>query len=102
MVTTSYWRQVHDYLNSFLNEFAYIISSLENNNSHLIFAGDLNINLLKLNENDIYSNFFDTFISHCLYPLITLPARFTRTNGTLIDNFFVNFVNLFWKVQQGF
>ena len=26
--------------------------------------------------------------SHSLYPQITLPSRFTRTNGTLIDNFF--------------
>ena len=69
-------RSRNDDLNSFINEFAYIISSLENNNSHLIFAGDT------------YSNFFDTLISHSLYPLITLPTRFTRTNGTLIDNFF--------------
>ena len=81
-------RSRNDDLNSFINEFGYIISSLENNNSHLIFAGDFNINLLKLNENDTYSNFFDTLISHSLYPLITLPTRFTRTNGTLIDNFF--------------
>ena len=43
-----------------------------------------------------------TIINHVYYPLITLPTRFTRTNGTLTDNFFVNFVNLFWKVQQGF
>ena len=31
---------------------------------------------------------FDTLISHSLYPMITLPTRFTRTNGTLIDNLF--------------
>ena len=78
-------RNINDDLNLFIDEFAYIISSLENNNSHLIFAGDFNINLLKLNENDTYSNFFDNSISHSLYPLITLPTRFTRTNGTLID-----------------
>ena len=81
-------RTRNDDLHSFINEFAYIISSLENSNNHLIFAGDFNINLLKLNENDSYSNFFDTLISHSLYPsLITLPTRFPRTNGTLIDNF---------------
>ena len=81
-------RSRNDDLNSFINEFAHIISSLENNISHLIFAGDFNINLQKLNENDTYSNFVDTLISHSLYPLITLPTRFTRTNGTLIYNFF--------------
>ena len=62
--------------------------SLENNNNQLILAGDFNINLLKLNDNEIYSNFFDTLVSHRLYPQIPLPTRSTRTNGTLIDNFF--------------
>ena len=90
-------RSRNDDLNSFTNEFALIISSLENNNSHFIFAGDFNINLLKLSENDTYSSFFDTLISHCLYPMITLPTRFTRTNGTLIDNFFCKLDN-----QYGF
>ena len=51
-------RRRNDDLNSFINEFAHIISSLENNNSNFIFAGDFNINLLKLNENDTYSRFF--------------------------------------------
>ena len=51
-------RSRNDDLHSFTNEFAHIISSLENNNSHFIFAGDFNINLLKLNENDTYSSFF--------------------------------------------
>ena len=49
-------RTRNDDLNSFINEFAYIISSLGNINSHFILAGDFNINLLKLNENDSYSN----------------------------------------------
>ena len=56
--------------------------------NELIIAGYFNINLLKINENEVYSNFFETLISHRLYPQITLPTRFTRSNGTLIDNFF--------------
>ena len=36
----------------------------------------------------MFSSFFDTVISHSLYPQITLPTRFTRTTGTLIDNLF--------------
>ena len=27
-------------------------------------------------------------ISHSLYPRISLPTRFTRTNGTLVDTLF--------------
>ena len=81
-------RTTNDSLNVFIEELSYTLSTLENNNTQLILAGDFNINLLKLNDNEIYSNFFDTLVSHSLYPQITLPTRFTRTNGTLIDNFF--------------
>ena len=75
-------------LKVFIDEFTPIISRLDNCNNDIIIAGDFNINLLKLNENDMFSSFFDTVISHSLYPQITLPTRFTRTNGTLIDNLF--------------
>ena len=52
--------------------------------------------MLKLNENDIYiyiyiyiyNSYFDSLISHSLFPQITFPTSFTRTNGTLIDNLF--------------
>ena len=69
-----------------------IISSLENSNNEIIIAGDFNINLLKLNENDIYTSFFDTLVSPKLYPQITLPTRFTRTAGTKIS-YFVTLIN---------
>ena len=81
-------KATNDSLNVFIEELSYPLSSLENNNNQLILAGDFNINLLKLNDNEIYSRFCDTLVSHSLYPQITLPTRFTRTNGTLIDNFF--------------
>ena len=45
-------------LNVFIEELSYTLSSLENNNNQLIFAGDFNINLLQLNYNEIYSNFW--------------------------------------------
>ena len=81
-------RTCNENITKFIDEFSSVISSLENSNNNLIIAGDFNINLLKINENRIYSDFFDTLISHSLYPQITFPTRFTKTNGTLIDNFF--------------
>ena len=79
---------LNEQINAFITEFSSVAASLGDSNTELIIAGDFNINLLKINENDVYSNFFDTLISHSLYPQITLPTRFTRTNGTLIDNYF--------------
>ena len=81
-------KTTNDSVNVFIEELSYTVSSIGNNNTQLILAGDFNINLLKLNENEVYSNFFDTLVSHSLYTQIILPTRFTRTNGTLIDNFF--------------
>ena len=51
-------------------------------------AGDFNINLLKLNEHYAHRSYFDFLISHDLFAHITFSTIFTRTNGTLIDNFF--------------
>ena len=78
---------LNEQINAFITEFSSVAASLGDSNNELIIAGDFNINLLEINENEVYSNFFDTLISQSLYPQITLPTRFTRTNGTLIDNF---------------
>ena len=77
---------LNEHINDFITKFSSVAASLGDSNNELIIAGDFNINLLKINENEVYSNFFDTLISHSLYPQITLPTRFTRTNGALIDN----------------
>ena len=74
-------RLSNDNLNAFIHEFSSIVSLLEHNcKNSIIIAGDFNINLLKLNENDIYSSYFDSLISHSLFPQITFPTRVTSTN----------------------
>ena len=50
-------RTNNEQINSFINEFSSAVVSLENSNHELIIAGDFNINLLKINENETYSNF---------------------------------------------
>ena len=46
--------------------------------------------MLKINEQEHCSTFFDMLTSCSLFPQITLPTRFTTRTGTLIDNFFCN------------
>ena len=48
----------------------------------------MNIHLLQINEKDIFCEFLKSLISHSYFPKITFPSRFSRTSGTLIDNFF--------------
>ena len=72
----------------FIDEITLMLNSYDRCKSEIILTGDFNINLLKINEREIFSEFYDTMISHGYCPKITLPTRFSNRNGTLIDNFF--------------
>ena len=51
-------------------------------------AGNYNINMLKINEQEHCSRFFDTLTYFSIFFEITLPIRFTTFNGALIDYYF--------------
>lgn len=57
-------------------------------NSKVIYSGDLNIDLLSLNESPSSKLLFDTLLSHGIVPHITKPTRLNSNvaNSTLIDN----------------
>ena len=42
----------------------------------LLLAEDFNINILKLNENEIFSEFFDSLLAHSFLPQTTVTTRF--------------------------
>ena len=48
-------------------------------------AGDYNLNILKINNDELCNEFFDLIASHSLLPQITLPTRLSLTSDTLID-----------------
>ena len=73
---------------SFINELKPILSNLESLYTNIILAGDFNINLLRLNDRDVFAECFDLLTSNSFYPKITLPTRFSPHTATLIDNFF--------------
>ncbi len=78
---------VIDSYNEFINELSPILNLLEKNNSEVIVSGDFNIDVLKLNDKQVISDYFDMFTNHSFYPKITLPTRLSNKHGTLIDNF---------------
>ena len=75
----------------FMDEFQSVINDLNSSKSHIIACGDFNIDLLKLKERPVISDYFDMLIINNLYPNITFPTRLGHTSVTLIDNIFMNF-----------
>ena len=69
----------------FINEFTLLILSLEKYKLNINLAGDYNLNLLKINNEELCTEFFDLITSHSLLPRITLPTRISNASGTLID-----------------
>ena len=73
-------------IKQFINEFTLLIVSLETYRLNINLAGDYNLNLLKINNDELCNEFFDLITSHSLLPQITLPTRLSQTSGTLIEN----------------
>ena len=77
-----------DNFKTFTNDFRKLLGHLDKTKKEVIIAGDFNINLLELHEKTAFEDFFNTMTQHSFYPKITLPTRFSRRRGTLIDNFY--------------
>ena len=82
----------------FMTEFS---SALKQLNGEVIIGGDTNVDLLKINERPIFHEIFESVISNGFIPKITLPTRLSRTNGTLIDNFFCKISSNFSQTTAG-
>ena len=92
---------LQDQIRQFIYELSMVLSTIERTNNDILLAGDFNINILKLNENQICSEFFDSLLAHSFLPQITVPTRFGQFRHTLIDNFFLKLYNLAHKTIAG-
>jgi len=81
-------KDLNDNYKQFIQELTPTLKSLDNHNSDAIITGDFNIDLLKINDREVFSEFFDLLTENSFYPKITLPTRFSNRRGTLIDNVF--------------
>ena len=76
-------------INAFKTEIEPILQELGANNDEAVICGDYNINLLKMNGETHFSEFFYTMLGHSFYPKITLATRLNRSSGAiLIDNIY--------------
>ena len=74
-----------------INDFEALLNNNDLNSNRLILAGDFNIDLLKIFENNKCKDFCDTMFSNGLYQVITLPTRppcdpNSSSSPTLIDH----------------
>ncbi len=77
-----------DKYKQFIHEITPNLRYLANINAEAIITGDTNMDLLKINECQVFGDFFDTLTENSFYPKIALPTRFSNKHGTLIDNLF--------------
>ena len=56
---------------------------------NVVICGDFNLDLLKVNEREKYSDFLDLMLSLGLCPKITYPTRFATYSASLLDLIFI-------------
>ena len=62
---------LQDQIKQFINELSTVLSTTERKKSDVLLVSDFNINLLKLNENEMCIEFFDSLLAHSFLPQIT-------------------------------
>ena len=78
----------HVSIDSFLLDFSPVVQTLSKISKNVVLAGDFNIDLLKLNSNSKYQEFYDTLSEFDFLPIITLPTRLSKRHATLIDHMY--------------
>ena len=86
-------------MQTFIDQIETVIKNVKNVKKSIFLCGDLNIDLLKYNDNTPTKNFVDMMFSLGLYPLLDKPTRITDHSATLIDNIFTN--ELDSKINSG-
>lgn len=73
-------------IDSYLSCFSTLLDKIGNNARNCFIAGDYNIDLLKVDNNEETSSFFNNLLSYSYFPSIVKPTRITTSSATLIDN----------------
>ena len=66
------------------------LRTLSKENKDVYISGAFNIDLLKLDKNLQYQEFYNLMTGHGFLPLIVRPTRVTDTSSTVIDNIYSN------------
>ena len=72
----------------FCQELVPIISKVSKSSSHVIIAGNFNIDLRHINEWSEFQKYFDLFVTHGFSPKITVPTQCSKSSSSLIEQMF--------------
>ena len=87
------YRHPSMYLSDFNDGYLSPLMEKLPSSKHTFLLGDFNIDLMKSDEDEDTSTYFDTLASQSFIPHIIQPTRITPHSKTLIDNIFSNVPN---------
>ena len=99
IVVASIYRHPRYNLTDFISYLEKCLNILVKENKEIYLCGDFNINLLQIEANQNYQQFYDMLCSYGFLPKIIQPTRVTEHHSTLIDNIFSN--NLIDETKSG-
>ena len=79
-----------DELYVFIQAFSSLLNFLQDLNRISFVCGDFNINLLEINSNPHYNDYFESIYRKGFFPRITMPTRIQPPSFSLIDNILCN------------
>ena len=86
-------------METFIDYLSKTLAKINKENKECYISGDFNIDLLKYDTNNEYSEFLNTVTSSGFLPHILHPTRITEYSSTIIDNIYGN--NFQHKSQSG-
>ena len=89
-IVSSMYRAPNSNSRKFLSEFGSWLKIVKQERKNQIIGTDQNLDLLKIFDHDVTSEYLDTIMNYDLLPTITKPTRITNTSATLIDNIYVS------------
>ena len=76
----------------FKNEYENLVKKDLVSEKQLFVIGDININSLDYEFNNIVKNFLSASFKYVMFPVITKPTRVTRHNSAVIDHILTNVI----------
>ena len=84
------YRHPNNEVEAFSNYISTCLDKITKEKNECYLSGDFNIDLLKYDTNNKYSDFLNNITSYGFLPHILQPTRINDENATVIDNIYGN------------